>query len=381
MSQLVRTGILDRQICLVDTPGFFDTELGDEVHDEILKCVSMLNPGPHVILTVLEIGRQTHEVVSTVRKLQDTFGKQCTNHMVFVFTHKDKLYDDDEIKNIDEFVGGMKDDVQKLLRKCGNRYVAFDNKLAGTYEENKAQVANLFTIIDEMLKSNNHAFFSNEDLEDAMQELNANRIQKKREINHKLANLSDQFNQVISKANKTNKQLKKLELQEENQQKNREKLEAELGKKEKILREIMAERKENEKEIKKLKKERDEQKSEHSELDKKIKESYKKVQKLEKQFKTAETEKSNVEMQLKKKTEEKDLAESQRKMLEEELDKVKTEKNQIWSDVEELVETRAQAQIDFSEVLEELKKKQQTTFLTPITKLMENVQKNGCVIM
>ena len=383
-SQLLRTEILGRNICLVDTPGFFDTELGDKVHTEILKCVTILAPGPHVILYVLDMGRQTDEVISTVKKLQDTFGNKCTNHMVFVFTHKDQLDRCDDIKDIKAYVQTMKDDVQKLLRECNDRFIAFDNTLDTSSEENKNQVADLFRIVDEMLENNNRAHFSNDDLHNAMQELHTRRKQQKRVINKKLVNLSEQFKQTVAKANETSKLLEKLQHQEKNGQQKRIKLETELDEKEELLNKIMKEQEKRENEIENLRKEREEDKSKHNKLDKKIKETEKELENLKKQYTTVNTEKSNVEEQLKEKTKEKDSAERKRKTCEEELVKVQEEGKHLWSDIETLVETRAKAQIEFSEVVEELKRERKKKFhinLPHLGKLMDKIQNNACAIM
>ncbi|CAG2217423.1 unnamed protein product [Mytilus edulis] len=55
-------------IKIVDTPGFFDTNLSKEsVKLEILKCLKMLSPGPNVIMYVLRVGRLTEEEIMAVQ--------------------------------------------------------------------------------------------------------------------------------------------------------------------------------------------------------------------------------------------------------------------------------------------------------------------------
>ncbi|KAI2666773.1 GTPase IMAP family member 4 [Labeo rohita] len=115
-----------RRITVIDTPGLFDTGVDNvEIRKEIVKCISMVSPGPHVFLLVIQLGRFTNEEKEAV-KGDDFRGT----------TIQDFIEDDDSL--------------QYLIQQCGKRYHVFNN----IETEDQTQVSELLDKIDCMVAVN-----------------------------------------------------------------------------------------------------------------------------------------------------------------------------------------------------------------------------------
>ncbi|CAM4318848.1 unnamed protein product [Leuciscus chuanchicus] len=157
-----RIGEVDgRSVAVVDTPGLFDTILSnDQVTEEIVKCISLSSPGPHVFVIVLSLGRFTKEEADTMDLIKQIFGHEAAQFSIVLFTRGDELED----VSIEDYVRQSKSgELKKLIRECGNRFLDFNNR----EKKEKTQVIRLLNMIEEVKNTNEGRYFTNSMFEEA----------------------------------------------------------------------------------------------------------------------------------------------------------------------------------------------------------------------
>ncbi|XP_052406293.1 uncharacterized protein LOC127952069 [Carassius gibelio] len=141
-----------REITVIDTPGLFDTGVDNvETRKEIVKCISMAAPGPHVFLLVIQLGRFTQEEKDAVKLIQETFGEKSRMYTMVLFTRGDDLRG----ARIEDFVEDD-DSLKNLIQQFGKRYHVFSN----TETKDQTQVSELLEKIDCMLAANGGSFYT-----------------------------------------------------------------------------------------------------------------------------------------------------------------------------------------------------------------------------
>ncbi|XP_030635236.1 GTPase IMAP family member 7-like [Chanos chanos] len=178
-----------RPAAVVDTPGFFDTDLpDDEQRSRIVECLIQCAPGVHAFLIVLKVGTYTDQEKEVVKKITETFGEAALKYSVVLFTHGHQLNDGQTIENI----VWESETVQELVDKCGGRCHVIDNRYLNQqqdeYRNNSVQVQNLLDTIEAMLRANGGIYYTNELLQRIQEEIEAerNRIRE-----HVAGNISD----------------------------------------------------------------------------------------------------------------------------------------------------------------------------------------------
>ncbi|XP_050958216.1 uncharacterized protein LOC127159442 [Labeo rohita] len=276
-----RIGEADGQsVAVVDTPGLFDTSLtNDQLVEEIMKCVSLSLPGPHVFVIVLSLGRLTKEKVDTMDLIKKIFGPKVAQFSIVLFTRGDELEDE----SIQDYVKRSKSaELQKLIRDCGNRFLVFNNR----EKQDKTQVIQLLNMIEEVKNANQGRYFTNSMFEEAEMSIKKKMEEimkeKEKEIQVKKDELQAKYEMEMKNM------MRKLEEKKQRADEERKRMQNQLREKEKKLRKEFEEKEKTEqknRETEKLK-HSEEEKQQRAEFLRKIEEMKKREkQKYEKDIK------------------------------------------------------------------------------------------------
>ncbi|XP_060538023.1 uncharacterized protein LOC132709156 [Pantherophis guttatus] len=148
-----------RKVVVVDTPGILDTGYPmRETLPEVSKCMKFCSPGPHVILRIVRPGLFSHDEKEVAQLIREMFSFRALNYMILLFTRKEDL----DGRSLEEYISGEGVCFREEAYHCGNRFLAFGNKATG--EEREAQVAQLMTMIDQLVQKNGDAPYYTEDM-------------------------------------------------------------------------------------------------------------------------------------------------------------------------------------------------------------------------
>ncbi|KAG1960625.1 GTPase IMAP family member 8-like [Pimephales promelas] len=277
-----------RSVAVVDTPGLFDTTLQtDQVVEEIVKCVSLSSPGPHVFIIVLSLGRFTKEAMDTMDLIKKIFGHKAAQFSIVLFTRGDDL----ENESIEDYVCKYNcAELKKLIRDCGNRFLAFNNR----EKHDKTQVIRLLNMIEEVKNTNEGRYFTNCMFEEAEMSIKKRMEQIMKEREREIHVLNEKLTAQYEMEKKN--MIKRLEEEKQRADEERMKMENQFREKEEKLRREFEEKekteqKKRETENQKRSEEEEQQKTEyHRKIEEMKREIKYQISQYEKQQKEKEEE-------------------------------------------------------------------------------------------
>ncbi|KAL1281294.1 hypothetical protein QQF64_000097 [Cirrhinus molitorella] len=150
----IQTGrVEDRNISIIDTPGFFNTQLTDEeMKNEMMKSLYLSHPGPHVFLLVIRLDRFIEDVVKIVKKIYEHFGKDAFRFTMVLFTGREAMSKREWI----EFRLDRK--TRELLSFCEEKCDVIIHK----NKRDRKQIASLLENIDEVVRKNGREHYVKE---------------------------------------------------------------------------------------------------------------------------------------------------------------------------------------------------------------------------
>ncbi|XP_049629869.1 GTPase IMAP family member 5-like [Suncus etruscus] len=145
-----------RSILVVDTPPIFeDMPPTQDWYQDIGDCYLLSAPGPHVLLLVTQLGRFTAQDIIAVRRVKEVFGAEAMRHVIVLFTRKEDL----EGEPLAQYLANVDNaGLSRLLRECGRRFCAFDNKATG--DQQRQQLEQLMAQVESLERELQGAFLS-----------------------------------------------------------------------------------------------------------------------------------------------------------------------------------------------------------------------------
>ncbi|KAG1955835.1 GTPase IMAP family member 4-like [Pimephales promelas] len=140
----------NRNISIIDTPGFFNPQLTDEeIRKQMMKSLYLSDPGPHVFLLVVNLENFKNVESNIVEQIQEIFGAQAFKFTMVLFIGKEKM------SKIEWMHFRLHPEFQELVRPCRDHYHGINSK----NEMNQTHIRELLEKIDEFVKQNNHQHY------------------------------------------------------------------------------------------------------------------------------------------------------------------------------------------------------------------------------
>lgn len=136
-SEVLKAQVDGKTMKIIDTPGPIDAP-------EIVKCIKMSAPVPHVFLLVIRVDEKDKDSQKAVKWIEDNFGEAAAHHTIILFTHTEHL----SCRSLEAYIN--RNDLNALVSIRRGGYHSFNIKDM----ENRSQVSELMEKIGKMVEVN-----------------------------------------------------------------------------------------------------------------------------------------------------------------------------------------------------------------------------------
>ncbi|XP_068434442.1 GTPase IMAP family member 8-like [Clinocottus analis] len=144
VSATKRKRVRNVPVSVIDTPGLLETDGKKKgVVQDILKCVELQEPGPHVFVLTVPVGRMTQEDHATSKRIEAMFGPRVWDYTIVLFTHGDRLGG----KSINDVITESEDDLRKFILRCRGGFHVFNNKTPQDQNQVTSFLAKIQTLV------------------------------------------------------------------------------------------------------------------------------------------------------------------------------------------------------------------------------------------
>ncbi|XP_030254744.1 GTPase IMAP family member 4 isoform X1 [Sparus aurata] len=152
-----QTEVQERQVTVVDTPGWFSAQdTPEEYKQELVRGASLCPPGPHAFLLVIPVGMFTEVDRARIEEHVSLFGERVWKHTIVVFSWAEVLRN----ISIERYIRREGKELQWVLEKCKRRYFVINNCIFGEHP----QVARLLERVDKLV-ADEGGFYKPEEVE------------------------------------------------------------------------------------------------------------------------------------------------------------------------------------------------------------------------
>ncbi|KAF0037524.1 hypothetical protein F2P81_010398 [Scophthalmus maximus] len=172
----------DRQVAVVDTPDWFNSERApEEVRAQISSCVALSSPGPHAFLLCVPLDQPAKTELQALRALETVFGPEAVQrHALVLFTYADRLRASGKAGNesVEAYIAGQRGDLLNLVEKCRDRFHVMES---GGGETERRSVAELLEKVEQTVKEAGGQCYSSPAFQEAENRVRQRQVEIARE--------------------------------------------------------------------------------------------------------------------------------------------------------------------------------------------------------